>query len=100
MSFGPKREENQQLYANTILLHTAGDPSKTIADLRAAVASVDPNLPLLEVKTIEDQISNLTAHDELISTLTGLFSLLGLSPVPRPSRPLWSDGLQRGAACK
>jgi len=73
-----QREENQQLYANTILLRTAGDPSKTIADLRATVAAVDPNLPLIEVTTIQNQISNLTAHDELISTLTGLFSLLAL----------------------
>jgi predicted permease len=73
-----QREENQQLYANTILLHTAGDPSKTIADLRAAVAGIDPNLPLIGVTTIQDQISNLTAHDELISTLTALFSLLAL----------------------
>jgi predicted permease len=73
-----QRQENQQLYANTILLRTAGDPSKTIADLRAAVAGVDPNLPLIRVTTIQEQISNLTAHDELISTLTGLFSLLAL----------------------
>ena len=39
---------------------------------------VDPNLPLLEVTTIKEQISNLISHDELISTLTGLFSLLAL----------------------
>jgi predicted permease len=73
-----QREENQQCYANTILLRTTGDPAKTIADLRAVVAAVDPNLPLLEVTTIKDQVSNLISHDELISTLTGLFSLLAL----------------------
>ena len=78
-SAGPgQREENQDCYANTILLRTAGNPAKTIADLRAAVAAVDPNLPLLEVTTIKDQVSNLISHDELISTLTGLFSLLAL----------------------
>jgi predicted permease len=74
---GP-REENEDCYAHTILLRTSNDPAKTIADLRAAVAQVDPNLPLLQVTTIHDQVSNLISHDELISTLTTLFSLLAL----------------------
>ncbi|WP_348260608.1 ABC transporter permease [Telmatobacter sp. DSM 110680] len=72
------REENEDCYAHTILIRTTSDPEKTIADLRAAVAQVDPNLPLLQVTTIRDQVSNLISHDELISTLTSLFSLLAL----------------------
>ena len=72
------REENEDCYAHTILIRTSSDPAKTIADLRAAVAGVDPNLPLLQVTTIHDQVSNLISHDELISTLTSLFSLLAL----------------------
>jgi predicted permease len=71
-------EENQDRFAGMILVRTAGDPAHTIADLRAAVASVDPNLPLLRVTTIHDQMSNFMTHDELISSLTGLFSLLAL----------------------
>ncbi len=72
------REENEDCYAHTILIRTSNDPAKTIADLRATVAQVDPNLPLLQVTTIHDQVSNLISHDELISTLTSLFSLLAL----------------------
>jgi predicted permease len=72
------REENEDCYAHTILIRTSSDPAKTIADLRAAVAGVDPNLPLLQVTTIHDQVSHLISHDELISTLTSLFSLLAL----------------------
>jgi predicted permease len=71
-------EENQNCYAETILLRTASDPAKTTANLRAAVSSVDSNLPLLKITTIEEQVSNLISHDELISTLTTLFSLLAL----------------------
>lgn len=71
-------EENQNCYANTMLLRTTGDPAKTIAALRATVAAVDPNLPLLEITTIQEQVSNLISHDELISTLTSFFSLLAL----------------------
>jgi predicted permease len=72
------REENEDTYAHTILIRTSSDPARTISDLRAAVAEVDPNLPLLRVTTIHDQVSNLISHDELISTLTSLFSLLAL----------------------
>jgi len=71
-------EENQDRYANMILVRTTGDPAKTIADLRHAVASVDPNLPLLNIVTIHDQVSQFMATDELISSLTGIFSLLAL----------------------
>ena len=71
-------EENQDRFASMILVRTTGDPAHTISDLRAAVASVDPNLPLIRITTIHDQMSNFMTHDELISSLTGLFSLLAL----------------------
>jgi predicted permease len=71
-------EENEDRFANTILLRTTGDPSNTIADLRATVASIDANLPLLNIVTIREQMSSLMTNDELISTLTALFSLLAL----------------------
>ena len=71
-------EENQDRFSGTILLRTTGDPAKTTAALRAAVAAVDPNLPLLQVETIHEQVSSMMTHDELISSLTGLFSLLAL----------------------
>jgi predicted permease len=73
-----KREENQNLYANTILLRTVGDPANAISALRATVAGIDPNLPILQVTTIREQVSNLISHDELISRLTTIFSLLAL----------------------
>lgn len=72
------RQENQDCYANTILLRTSGDPVRTVADLRAAIAAINPNLPLLEITTIQEQLSNLIANDELISALTTLFSFLAL----------------------
>lgn len=72
------REENGDCYANTLLLRTDGDPEKTITDLRAVVATVNPDLPLLNVTTIQDQVSSLMANDELISVLMTLFALLAL----------------------
>src|SRR6185437_8196959 len=66
------REENEDAFANTILLRTAGDPAQSAADLRRAVETIDPSLPLHHIITIHDQIGSLMTHDELIATLTGL----------------------------
>jgi hypothetical protein len=41
-----------------------------IADLWAAVAEVDANIPLLQIH-YPRQISNVISHDELVSTLSG-----------------------------
>jgi len=71
-------EENQDRFAGLILLRTTGDPAHSIADLSSAVASIDPNLPLLKITTIEEQVNDFMTHDQLVSTLTGLFSLLAL----------------------
>ncbi len=71
-------DENQDRFASTVLLRTTGDPAKSIADMRAVFAAVDPNLPLLNVTTIHEQVSNLMTHDQLVSTLTGFFSALAL----------------------
>ena len=72
------REGNLDRFAGFILLRTMGDPSARIADLRAAVASVDPNLPLLSVTTIDQNISRMMGNDELSSSLTAIFALLAL----------------------
>jgi predicted permease len=72
------REENQDAFADTILLRTTGDPAQRAADLRSVVRSIDPSLPLHHIITIHDQISSLMTHDELIASLTGMFSLLAL----------------------
>jgi predicted permease len=73
-----EKEENGDCFASTIILRTTGDPAKTIAALRAAVAAVDPKLPIVTITTIQDQVSNLIANDQMISTLMALFALLAL----------------------
>jgi predicted permease len=71
-------EENQDRFASFILLRTSGNPSARIADLRTAVAAVDPNLPLLNISTIHQTVSRMMSDDELSSSLTIIFALLAL----------------------
>jgi len=74
----PAPVESQDLFANVILVRTAGDPAQSIAALRAAVASIDPNLPLTRITTIQEEVDDFMTHDQLVSTLTALFALLAL----------------------
>ncbi|HEX3969435.1 MAG TPA: ABC transporter permease [Edaphobacter sp.] len=66
-------------YAYSIQLRTTGDPAKAATAVRSALAGIDPNLPLLEVKTMGTQIESLMSTETLISQLSTFFSLLALS---------------------
>lgn len=65
-------------FAYSIALRTMGDPATITRDLRSAVMSVDPNLPLLQVRTIAEHLDSFMSHEALISRLTAIFALLAL----------------------
>jgi predicted permease len=69
---------NNDSFANYILLRTVGDPAQAISALRGAVAEVDPNLPLQNVRTISEHLDSFLSTDTLISRLTIVFALLAL----------------------
>ena len=75
---GPRGEAGQDMYPWVMVVRTAGDPAQTIASLRAAVAGVDPNLPILNVRTIQDQVETFMSHETLISRLTAIFAGLAV----------------------
>jgi predicted permease len=72
-------EENQDQGVAVILVRTTGDPAQVIGELRAAIARIDPNLPIIHVATIQETVDSFMTHDQLISRLTGIFSLLALT---------------------
>jgi predicted permease len=71
-------EDNNARYASMLLLRTSGDPAQSIANLRATVAQIDPNLPLTHVMTMPAYLGNFITKETLISKLTILFALLAL----------------------
>jgi putative ABC transport system permease protein len=58
------------------VLRTTGDPRSLIAAARAAVASVDPDLPMSAVSTMDDLIDGTTGPRRFAMLLLGAFSLL------------------------
>lgn len=62
----------------SIVVKTAGDPKNTINGLAAAVHSVDPDLPLAGVQTVDEIVSETLAIDRFSVVLFSSFGALGL----------------------
>jgi putative ABC transport system permease protein len=61
-----------------IVLRTDGDPTRHAPGVRAAVAAVDPQVGLLETRTIEGLMSESVAVPRYRARLLGAFALLAL----------------------
>jgi len=62
----------------TILIRAKGDPQGLVSAVREAVQSVDPNLPVFNIRTMESQLSNELVTQRLSVVLVSLFSVLAL----------------------
>jgi predicted permease len=65
-------------YAYWLQVQTARDPAQVAGSVRGVLAEIDPNLPILNVKTISEQMDNSMDNERFISQLSGSFSLLAL----------------------
>jgi ABC-type antimicrobial peptide transport system permease subunit len=61
-----------------LLARTTLDPAVVIPDLRTAVASLDRNLGISDIKTMDAVLSDSLARPRLSSLLLGLFALLSV----------------------
>jgi predicted permease len=66
-------------YAYWLQVRAQNDPGKIAGEVRAALAGIDPNLPILDVQTISQEFDQLIEQQRLISQLSSFFSLLALS---------------------
>jgi putative ABC transport system permease protein len=61
-----------------VVRSAAGDPAALTSGIRAAVRSVDPDVPLYDVRSMEDIVSENTASRRLSVVLIGSFAVLAL----------------------
>jgi predicted permease len=75
---GAASTELRSHYLHDVVVHT--QPGAKLSDelLRRALASVDPNLPVLRIQSMEQQVASAFAQQRLIARLTSLFGLLAL----------------------
>ncbi len=70
--------ELRSLHTGTIMLRTAGPVAGLESQARRALASINPNLPVVYYSTFADQIAAMFTLDRVIARLTILFSGLAL----------------------
>ncbi len=58
----------------TLLVHTSGPSAAPVPDLRALVASLDANLPLFDVTTIEERMGRASAQQRFSALLMAGFA--------------------------
>ncbi len=59
-------------------IRAAGDPGSLTEQVRQALTSVDPDLPVREITTMADQVSSNLAQQRLIARLTAMFGTLAV----------------------
>jgi ABC-type antimicrobial peptide transport system permease subunit len=70
----------QQVDGNAnFALRLASPDAGVLAAIRAAVREVDPALPVLNLRTQDEQIDRLHAQERLFARLSGFFGLLALA---------------------
>ncbi len=62
----------------TFQIRTTGDPLSVAAAIRSEVQSLEPNLPVFRVRTLEQQVDETLGQERLVTTLASLFGVLAL----------------------
>jgi putative ABC transport system permease protein len=63
----------------TLVIRTAGDPLALVGSVREAVRAVDANLPVAEVRTLEDVVERSVARQRFTMLLLGVFAAVALT---------------------
>jgi len=66
------------LFLHDIVIQTRPGVSLSDAQVRQTMASVDPNLPIISIRTLKQQVATRFTQQRLIARLTSLFGLLSL----------------------
>jgi putative ABC transport system permease protein len=81
------RGESRQIYAPfwqspwpraSMAVRTSGDPTSLTGSIAAAMNSIDPDLPMADVRTMDHRIGELLAFDRFGMVLYGSFAALAL----------------------
>jgi putative ABC transport system permease protein len=63
----------------TLTIQAAGDPTTLIQPVRRTIAEMDPRMPVSEVQTMDQVMSEAVAQPRFAMTLLGAFSVLALA---------------------
>jgi ABC-type antimicrobial peptide transport system permease subunit len=65
-------------YLHDIVIVTKRGASLSMAEVRQTMASVDPNLPIVSIRSLKEQVAGQFTQQRLIARLTSFFGVLSL----------------------
>ena len=86
-SYRDLREQTEQAFvpyfegdwtAGTFYLRVRGTPQAAFASIRSAVGRVDPTVPLLSPRTLDEQVDRSLTTERMMATLSGGFAAVAL----------------------
>ena len=64
--------------ASFVMVRTANDPTQIVSAVRREILSLDKNVPIFDVRTMEDRSADATSRTRFSALLLGIFSSLAL----------------------
>jgi predicted permease len=74
--FIPYRQEEKVFGFTTFYVRTSTDPDAFLPNIPKAIAALDPNLPVEDLRTLPQQVRQNVFLDRMISVLSAAFALL------------------------
>lgn len=76
--WGRARDDGVPQRGLTLVARTAGDPLALVSLVRREVGALDPNLPVADLRTLEDVYASALAEPRFLTWLLGVFAALAL----------------------
>ena len=74
----PQIVVGEDSFAECLEIRTSGDPAKLTSSVRSALAEIDPSLPVLGIRTMNDLAGHFVSNEQLVSRLSATFSALAV----------------------
>ena len=70
--------QSSSMVQRTFCVRASGIPGNLITAIRHEVRGLDPNLPVFDIKTFEDQVNESVSQERLVATLSSFFGFFAL----------------------
>jgi len=73
------KEAARRLRTMTIAVRTQGNPVALTTLIRQALGEIDPNLPVVKIDTVDEQLGDVLVQERLMATVSGFFGAIALA---------------------
>lgn len=78
VTYVPYRQQVGKLGIMCLAVRTSGNPASVVASIRRELHEIDPDLPVLSIATVEEQLDGILIQERLTAVLAGAFGIVAL----------------------